>query len=93
MAIQVKYSRNFLNKLEDLFAESDYHLRYEKGSFKAGFCVLKDTKIAIVNKYFPLEGKINAVLEILRSIEIDRSNMNPKNLSFYSEIISEQLEL
>ena len=46
----IKYTNQFLSKLEDLIAESDYNLRYEKGNFKSGFCVLKDQKIIIINK-------------------------------------------
>ena len=53
----VRYTKQFLGKLEDIFAESDYILRYEKGNFKSGYCVLKDTRIAIVNKYYTVEGK------------------------------------
>ena len=56
--MEVRYSKGFLNKLEDIFAESDYVLRYEKGNFKSGYCLLKDTKVAIINKFYSLEGKI-----------------------------------
>ena len=84
--MELKYTRHFLNKLEDLFAESDYMLRYEKGNFKAGFCVLKDMKVVVVNKYYALEGKINCLYEILRTISIDTSRLTDKNREFYSEI-------
>lgn len=91
--MQVKYSKHFLNKLEDIFAESDYILRYEKGNFHSGYCVLRDTKIAIVNKYFPLDGKINALLEILKSIEIDPKSLSEKNRSFLLELTQTKLEI
>lgn len=84
--MELKYTRHFLNRLEDIFAESDYMLRYEKGSFQAGYCLLKDMKVAVVNKYFPLEGKINCLYDILRSISIDTRRLSSKNLSFYEEI-------
>ena len=84
--MELKYTRHFLNRLEELFAESDYMLRYEKGNFKAGFCVLKDMKVVVVNKYYALEGKINCLYEILRTISIDTSRLTEKNLQFYSEI-------
>ena len=58
--MELKYTRHFLNKLEELFAESDYMLRYEKGNFKAGFCVLKDMKVVVVNKYYALEGSVSS---------------------------------
>ncbi|MEQ9375800.1 hypothetical protein [Imperialibacter roseus] len=91
--MQVKYSKHFLNKLEDIFAESDYILRYEKGSFHSGYCILRDTKIAIVNKYFPLDGKINALLEILKSIEIDPKGLSEKNRSLLLELTQTKLEI
>jgi len=81
--MQVKYTRPFLTRLEDIFAESEYMLRYEKGTFKSGFCVLKDTKVAVVNKYFPLEGKINCLVEILRTVEISPVSLRPENQKLY----------
>ena len=91
--MQVKYSKPFLNKLEDIFAESDYVLRYEKGNFHSGYCLLKDTKIAIVNKYFPLDGKINALLEIIKSIEIDPKRLSDKNRALLLELTQTKLEI
>ncbi|MDF2456714.1 MAG: hypothetical protein K0R51_2707 [Cytophagaceae bacterium] len=84
--MEVKYTQNFLNKLEDIFAESDYILRYEKGNFNSGYCLLKETKIAIINKYFPLEGKVNSLIEILKQITLDDAKMSDKNKKFYQEI-------
>ncbi|PWJ40022.1 hypothetical protein [Sediminitomix flava] len=82
----IKYTKHFLNKLEDLFAESDYVLRYEKGNFKSGFCVLKNTKIAIINKYYPLEGKVNSLVEIVKTTDMDESLFSEKVLELYKEI-------
>lgn len=84
--MELKYTRPFLNKLEDIFAESDFVLRYEKGNFKAGYCVLKDMKVAVVNKYFSLEGKINCLYDILRTIAVDESLLSEKNRQLYQDI-------
>ncbi len=89
----IKYTKHFLNRLEDLFAESSYTLRYERGNFQSGYCILRDTKIAIVNKYFPIDGKINALLDILKSIEIDEQHLSDKNKSFYYELQQTSLEI
>lgn len=93
MATEVKYTKHFLSKLEDIFAESDYSLRYEKGNFKPGYCILNDAKIAIVNKYYTLEGKINCLVEILRTIDIDWHALGEKNQSLYQELSQTKLEL
>lgn len=90
--MQIKFTPQFQAKLEDIFAESDYVLRYEKGNFHAGYCILKDTKIAIINKYFTPEGKINCLIEILKSIELDISRLSDKNRTLYLELTQSELK-
>lgn len=83
----IKYTKHFLDKLENLFAASEYILRYEKGNFKSGYCVLKETKIVIINKYFPIEGKINALIDIINELNLDPKDFKDKsNQDFLSEL-------
>lgn len=88
----IKYTNQFLTKLEDLVAESDYILRYEKGNFKSGYCVLKEQKIIIVNKFFTMEGKINAILDILKNVELDTTNFSEKSLKLYQELTATEVK-
>jgi hypothetical protein len=83
----IKYTLHFLRKLEDIFAESNYYLRYEKGTFKSGYCVLKDQQIIVVNNYYSLDGKINCLVEVLRKVNIDTSLMSDKNKEMLLELI------
>lgn len=80
------YTKHFLNKLEDLYSETDYHLRYEKGHFKSGYCVLRSQRIAIVNKYYSLDGKINSLIEMLKEIDVDVQKLSPKNKKLYLDL-------
>jgi len=82
----IKYTNQFLTKFEDLIAESDYILRYEKGNFKSGYCLLRDQKIMIVNKFYTVEGKINALLEIVKNVDLDSSRFTEKSLKLYQEL-------
>lgn len=91
--MEVKFTTQFLHKLEDIFAESDYILRYERGNFHSGYCILNDTKIVIINKFLPTEGKINCVVDILRTIHIDTSRFSDKNRKLYHELTQTKLEL
>lgn len=90
--MQIKYTKSFLAKLEDIFAESSYILRYEKGNFQSGYCILKDTKVAVVNKYYPLEGKINALIDILRQVEIKVDQLSTQNRKLLGEITQTELK-
>lgn len=90
----IKYTKHFLDKLEDLFASSDYILRYEKGNFKSGYCVLKETKIVIVNKYYTMEGKINALIDIIKELGFSPQDFSDKKLQdLISELQQTELKL
>ncbi|MEM6829477.1 MAG: hypothetical protein AAGA66_11965 [Bacteroidota bacterium] len=91
--MSIKYTRSFLNKLEDIMSETDYILRYEKGNFQSGYCILNESKIAIINKFFALEGKVNSLVEIIRSIRIDVNKLSDTNKKLYAEITQNQLQL
>lgn len=57
-------------------------IRYEKGSFKSGYCVLQDRRVIVVNKYFDLESRINSFLEMIPELDIDFSQLDEKETSF-----------
>ena len=91
--MNLKYSKGLLSKIEDILSESDYILRYEKGNFKSGYCILNDKNIVIVNKYYSLEGKINCLVEIIQKIEIQVNGLSPKSLEIYNQINQTSLEI
>lgn len=68
-------------------------MRYEKGNFKSGYCLLKDQKIMIINKFFTTEGKINTLLDILKNIELDTSKFTEKSLKLYQELSQTEVTL
>lgn len=90
----VKYTKSYLEKIELLFSETAYYLRYEKGNFKSGYCILKNNKVIIVNKYFTLEGKVNALLEILKELQLNpKAFENRKAQEFLTELQQTELKL
>lgn len=89
----VKYTHQFLTKVEELIFESDYMLRYEKGNFKSGYCLLREQKIMIVNKFFTTEGKINALLDILKIIPLDTAKFSDKSKKLYEELAQTEIPI
>lgn len=89
----LKYTLSTLNRLQDLVKESGYILRYEKGSFKSGYCVLQDKKILVVNKYFETEARITCLLEILPLLQINKSDLSEANRKFLERISQSELIL
>lgn len=91
--MQVKYTPQFLVRLEEIFSESKYILRYEKGNFHAGYCILKEQNVVVVNKYFTVEGKVNVLIEILRNIGLNADTMSEKTKKLFLEITQTEINL
>ena len=64
------YNKAELTKLENMVKEHGFTLRYEKGNFDAGHCIVNDKKIIIINKFFRLRSKIECLTEIVEQLSI-----------------------
>ena len=84
--MSIKLTKQFQKKLELLLESQDYKIRFEKGNFKSGYCIIKNKKVVIINKYFTLEGKINALIEIINSINISEEKCLLDNLNTLNQI-------
>lgn len=81
-----KYTKHFLKKLEDLFDALSYSIRYEKGNFQSGYCIVENKKIAVINKFFDTEARINTLLDILSTIEVDVDTLEEKQAKLFQEL-------
>lgn len=82
----VAFTQSSLDKIEDLFKDQGYRVRYEKGTFKTGACVLQNSHVVVVNKFSNLEMKIQSLIAILNDIDIDESRVNEKHTAIYTQI-------
>lgn len=82
----MKYTRHNLKKLETLFKEIEYTVRYEKGNFNSGYCIVEDRKIAVINKFYDTEGRMNVLLEILATIPIEVDRLEESTLKYYKQL-------
>src|SRR6185312_2615903 len=82
-----KVTPNNLARLEKIFSEIKYELRFEKGSFNSGYCVLEHKKVVVVNKFLNLEGRINTLLDIVGTMQMDESLLTPESLKLYKQIV------
>lgn len=87
-----KYTRHTLKKIESLLERASYTLRYEKGSFQSGYCMVENRNIIVINRFFDVEGRINVLLEILHKIQINTESFDEKELEFYENIIALETE-
>ena len=82
----MNYTKHTLQKIEELFGELQYVIRYEKGSFQSGYCLVEGKRIAIVNKFFETDARINTLVDILDRVEFDTARVSEKSLKLLKEI-------
>ncbi|XHR92887.1 hypothetical protein ACFJIV_21460 [Mucilaginibacter sp. UC70_90] len=76
-----------------LLKTAGYKVRYEKGNFKTGACLLLNSKMIVVNRFSNLESKILALVELLRELEVDYKLLDDKQIAFLQEIKQTKLQL
>ena len=86
----VKYTKSNLQKLELLFKEQEYTIRYEKGNFQSGYCVVQARKIAVINKFSDTEARINCLLDILSTIIVMDNVMSAPSKTLYKSILKNE---
>jgi hypothetical protein len=67
-ATMIKYTPQYLHRLEEILKANDFAIRNEKGNFKSGVCLLRDERVLMVNKFATVETRINALLDILKEL-------------------------
>lgn len=83
-----KYTINTLKKIEELCKDAGYVVRYEKGNFNAGYCILEHKKVFVINKYFDTEARINCLVEILADadVQVDVDTLSEPSKELYGKI-------
>jgi len=66
-----------IQELESVAEQLGVTLRYEKGDFEGGFCVLRDQKLLVVNKRLPDAKKASSVAVGLSQYGIDETFVKP----------------
>ena len=82
--------RKLLQELEELFVELDYKVRYEKGNFQSGYCIVENAKVVVINKFFDTEGRIDSLLEILSQLRIDPGWLYSKSKEISTKVVEKQ---
>ena len=89
MQSKLRYSKHTLEKIEQFLEEAGYSVRYEKGNFQSGSCVLESKKMIIVNRFFETEGRIIALLDIIHQLPLDEAILSAPALEFYLSLKTE----
>jgi hypothetical protein len=84
----MKYTQHTLDKLEYLVKEIGYVVRFERGNFQSGYCILEEKKVVVLNKFLQLEGRINTLMDIIPKLIPDPEVLSPDSRKIYDQILA-----
>jgi hypothetical protein len=87
--VTMKYTQTTLQKIEKILDEAEYVIRYERGNFQSGYCILEEKRVVVLNKFLQLEGKINTLIDLIPQLTIDAALLTPETRKVYEEVLTE----
>lgn len=84
----MKYTQHTLDKLAAIPDEAGYVLRYERGTFQSGYCILESKKVVVLNKFLQIEGRINTLIDLIPQLDIHPELLTEESKKLYTGIIS-----
>lgn len=84
----MKYTQSTLDKLEAVVTEAGYVLRYERGTFQSGYCILEQKKVVVLNKFLQTEGRINTLYDLIPQLEINKEELTEESSRLFNSVIS-----
>jgi hypothetical protein len=66
-----------LSELEQLASNCGISIRYEKGDFDGGYCVLKAERLIVINKRLALARRTSVLAQGLAEVGIDEMYLKP----------------
>ena len=86
----MKYNQNTVNRLEKILEEAGYVVRYERGSFQSGYCILEEKKVVVLNKFLNTEGRINTLIDLLPSLQVTYELLTVDAQKMFDEVMKKQ---
>jgi hypothetical protein len=82
----MKITQNNLDKLERVLEELQFVVRYERGNFQSGYCILEQKKVVVLNKFLQLEGRINTMFDLIPKMVHDPTLLSSEARKTYEEV-------
>ena len=89
----MKYTQHTLGKIERIVEEGGYVIRYERGTFQSGYCILQSKKVVVLNKFLQTEGRINTLVDLLPQLTISLDALTHDSQKLFEELLPFQQEL
>ncbi len=86
MKIKEREFERLLQDLRQIAQEMGAKVRFERGDFKGGYCILKDDRTIVINKLSTLQRKVIILTNALKELGVDDKYLTPKIREVIEEI-------
>ena len=76
-----------LEKMEKIVEESGYIVRYERGHFQSGYCILEHRKVVVLNKFLQTEGRISTLFDIIPKLMLNQESVSPEIRKTFEDLM------
>jgi len=83
----MRYNQTTLSRIEKILDEASYIVRYERGNFQSGYCILEQKRVVVLNKFLDTEGKINTLVELIPRLSVTYEFLTTDTQKMYDEVI------
>ena len=85
----MKYTQSTLDKLEKIAEEAGYVIRYERGTFQSGYCILEQKKVVVLNKFLQTEGRISTLVDLIPQLDVSPGTLTEESRKLYAEVTAQ----
>ncbi len=78
MKIKEKEFEQILQELKAVADQLGATVRFEKGDFKGGYCIVRDKKVIVINKMTNLQRKVMILSTALKELGIESIYVVPR---------------
>lgn len=87
----MKFNQSTLDKLGDVLSQAAYTVRYERGSFQSGWCLLEEKRVVVLNKFLDTEGRINTLLDLIPQLNINYDKLTLESQKLYDNVVAKSI--
>jgi hypothetical protein len=81
-----------LQKLERILQEAGYILRFERGTFQSGYCILEEKKVVVLNKFLDADGRLSTLSDLIPKLAIGIDALTHESQKLYQMVLQLQAE-
>lgn len=78
MKIKEKEFEEIFQELKSVADQLGASVRFEKGDFKGGYCIIHDKKVIVINKMTNVQKKVMILSTALKELGIDSIYLTPR---------------